>query len=545
MGYLAWFAVPQQTKRPGWHPEVPQMDPTSVDSASWIEIVSRTWRSCRPGEHERFPAVLAKNIGVEVGVAEGLIAGVNELVAWAREPFAGETNAVETERAAMDAARRSIRPLLQARWQAQLSRLDARDAGQTACPKCGKPAPSQGQRGRWWLSLAGLVKLVRRYDYCALCKHGHAPAQSKLGLPESAFTPRVEEVATLMATTVPHGMAVNLVEKLLGVEVSVKAIEEMTERRAHALATMLHDEAAQCGPLDPKGLPVAEQVRPVDATNKTPSVAYLEMDGVVPMTREELTAKELSATDRRRQKQAKEEGARGGRGRRYRLVGREVKNAVLYQAEHCAREGSDRGCITDKSYVSHLGDWLTFAGLLWVALLRKRFDRAELLVVLSDGSDWIRSVCSWLPVPTLLILDLFHVKHRIWEVANELYGERTPRAARWAEAQCDRIEIGKAREVIQGLRFLGSQTKSPPEKVAELAEYLSNNLDRMNYPEYRARGLRVGSGAVESANYHVTGARLKLQGMRWSEAGAREMAYLRADLFNGNWERTTRALMAA
>jgi hypothetical protein len=55
----------------------------------------------------------------------------------------------------------------------------------------------------------------------------------------------------------------------------------------------------------------------------------------------------------------------------------------------------------------------------------------------------------------------------------------------------------------------------------------------MDYPRYRAMGLRVGSGAVESANSHVTGARLKLPGMRWSEEGAAQMARLRADLFNG------------
>ncbi len=30
------------------------------------------------------------------------------------------------------------------------------------------------------------------------------------------------------------------------------------------------------------------------------------------------------------------------------------------------------------------------------------------------------------PDPVLLILHVFHVKHRIWEVANALYGERTP-----------------------------------------------------------------------------------------------------------------------
>jgi hypothetical protein len=67
----------------------------------------------------------------------------------------------------------------------------------------------------------------------------------------------------------------------------------------------------------------------------------------------------------------------------------------------------------------------------------------------------------------------------------------------------------------------------------------------MDYPAYRARGLRVGSGAVESANFHVTGTRLKLQGMRWSREGARQMAALRADLFNRKHEARTRQILAA
>jgi hypothetical protein len=33
--------------------------------------------------------------------------------------------------------------------------------------------------------------------------------------------------------------------------------------------------------------------------------------------------------------------------------------------------------------------------------------------------------------------------------------------------------------------------------------------------------------------------------MRWSETGAAEMARLRADLFNGKWEKRTRELIAA
>jgi hypothetical protein len=57
--------------------------------------------------------------------------------------------------------------------------------------------------------------------------------------------------------------------------------------------------------------------------------------------------------------------------------------------------------------------------------------------------------------------------------------------------------------------------------------------------------LRVTTSAVESANFHVTGTRLKLQGMRWTEQGARHMAALRADLFNNRWEQRTSQILAA
>ncbi|MCP4449332.1 MAG: hypothetical protein GY811_28970 [Myxococcales bacterium] len=92
---------------------------------------------------------------------------------------------------------------------------------------------------------------------------------------------------------------------------------------------------------------------------------------------------------------------------------------------------------------------------------------------------------------------------------------------------------------------MNSSRSEGKEKVAAVATYLQNNLDRMDYPTYRKEGLRIGSGTVEFANYHVTGASLKLPGMRWTERGARDMALLRADLFYGRWEATTRTQTAA
>ena len=72
-----------------------------------------------------------------------------------------------------------------------------------------------------------------------------------------------------------------------------------------------------------------------------------------------------------------------------------------------------------------------------------------------------------------------------------------------------------------------------------------NDIERMEYPSCRARGLRVTSGKVEGANYHVIVVCLKCQGMRWQEAGAAQLALLRADLCNDHWATRTRQALAA
>jgi hypothetical protein len=397
------------------------------------------------------------------------------------------------------------------------------------------------------VSLLGPLNLKRRYSYCAGCQQGFAPSHKALGLPEGDYTAHLEDAATQLATTVPHAMAMQLLARCCGIQLSVKASEQMVGRRATALQAIDQAEAQAMTPYDPKGLAVAEQSRPCDAVaeQRAAKIVYLELDGVIPMTREQLTGKELSIKDKRRQQRAKDHKVRGGKARRYRMIGREVKNAVLYDGQDCAKESAERGCILHKTYVSHLGDWLTFAMLLWVAILRLRFDKAKLLVILSDGAEWIRSLAHWLPIDVLLILDLFHVKHRIWEVAHSLYGEHSAKAREWAEIQAGRIEDGQPAKVLQALRFLKPHRRETQELVDKLHGYLKDNRDRMNYPDYRARGLRVSSSAVESANYHVTGARLKLQGMRWSPQGAGQMALLRADLFNEQWEKRTRTILAA
>ncbi len=62
----------------------------------------------------------------------------------------------------------------------------------------------------------------------------------------------------------------------------------------------------------------------------------------------------------------------------------------------------------------------------------------------------------------------------------------------------------------------------------------------MDYPTYRARGLQIGSGPVESACKQLVSARLKLAGMIWDAEGAEAVAVVRAWLKSDRWNEAMR-----
>lgn len=71
--------------------------------------------------------------------------------------------------------------------------------------------------------------------------------------------------------------------------------------------------------------------------------------------------------------------------------------------------------------------------------------------------------------------------------------------------------------------------------VTVAISYYTTHQGRMQYPDYRARGLQIGSGTIESACKQLVSARLKLVGMIWHAAGAEAVAVVRAWLTSDRW----------
>ena len=85
-----------------------------------------------------------------------------------------------------------------------------------------------------------------------------------------------------------------------------------------------------------------------------------------------------------------------------------------------------------------------------------------------------------------------------------------------------------------------ARCRSPARRaaLASLATYLTNQgaAGRLDYARFRAMGLNVGDGPVESACKHVVGLRLKRGGMRWSRPGSQAIVSLRCARLNEEWQ---------
>jgi len=134
---------------------------------------------------------------------------------------------------------------------------------------------------------------------------------------------------------------------------------------------------------------------------------------------------------------------------------------------------------------------------------------AKEVVAIGDGAHWIWNLVEEHFPGAIQIVDWYHASEYVWKVAHAIYGEGSDLAKKWANERLDELWDGKVDEVLRHCQ----EHASAGEAVQQAITYFTNNKSRMRYPEYRARGLQIGSGTVE-CNWSSS------QGF-WDEMGCR------------------------
>jgi hypothetical protein len=142
-------------------------------------------------------------------------------------------------------------------------------------------------------------------------------------------------------------------------------------------------------------------------------------------------------------------------------------------------------------------------------------------------------------------VDLYHARQHIWELAAKLFASDERARKRWAAICAGRLDAGKIEALVKTLRQLRPDSDKLAQDVDNDADYFERNAGRMRYPQFRAQGLFIGSGAVEAGRRTVVGKRLNCSGMFWTVRGANAILALRccrlSSRFEDYWESRSRA----
>lgn len=224
---------------------------------------------------------------------------------------------------------------------------------------------------------------------------------------------------------------------------------------------------------------------------------------------------------------------RQGEGDRKRIVYQEMKCGTVFW-----QEGNS---TWHKRVISSRDDVRGFGAGRWELAVRCGMLQADEVVFISDGGGWCDTVARTYFHDAERILDWYHLVEYVWEAARGLYREDQA-TEKWAK-KC----TGLLRESsgIGLLRYLDRCRRSHASKPGDssrldaldgLIAYLRPRVAITDYVDYRAGGLVIGSGIMESTCKHLVGKRLKGSGRQWSEAGALAMTALIGQRINGAWE---------
>ncbi len=237
-------------------------------------------------------------------------------------------------------------------------------------------------------------------------------------------------------------------------------------------------------------------------------------------------------------------------------VYREIKVGAVFEGIP-GRERSELvpGVFLDEpgpiEYVARRLTVEAFGRFLYALAQRCGVERAQEVVILGDGARWMRHVVEDHFPQATQIVDLYHAREHVWNVANAVYGSGTPQAAVWAKQADDRLTHGQIEDLVHMIEQLPSIPALPgaSRSIPTLeAEYFLSNAQRMRYPAFRAKGMHIGSGIAEAACKTVVSTRAKKSGMRWTPDGLDAVLALRTSVlnqsYNSFWDQS-RPLLAA
>lgn len=375
------------------------------------------------------------------------------------------------------------------------------------CP-CGHEARYRELRSRRILTVLGEVELTRPWYLCSKCHNGQFPVDRQLDIENRNSSPGVRRMEAIVGQQGPFDSGREQMKLLAGLDVTTKSVERTAEAIGADIAAGEQREIRQAVQLN---LPII--------VGEPIPILYVQMDGTgVPVLK-------------------KETEGRKGKTDGQPAHTREVKLGCVFTQTVWDEEGYPIRDPDSTTYTGAIETAEEFGRRLYLEAWNQGWDRAQKKVVIGDGAEWIWNLADQHFPGSVQIVDLYHARQHLWELARRLYPNDPAGQNAWMKIHQNRLlDKGNIEKLVLALRSIQSANPDVLEKIRTEADYFERNAERMRYPQFRKQHLFVGSGVIEAGCRTVIGSRLKQSGMFWTVRGANSIIALRCCHLNGRFE---------
>lgn len=188
------------------------------------------------------------------------------------------------------------------------------------------------------------------------------------------------------------------------------------------------------------------------------------------------------------------------------------------------------------TYVATMEKTEAFGKLVRMEAERRGLRKAQTVLVMGDGGNWIDPLSERERLHDQRIVDYYHAVEHLYDAARAALGKDTPDALALAGQLKDHLWDGEVDQVILILKSYADRLGPPQESegpdhprrvMANNVNYFQTHRRHMDYPTYRRKGWPIGSGVTESA-VKLFNKRVKGTDQFWNPSGVESILALRA-----------------
>lgn len=387
------------------------------------------------------------------------------------------------------------------------------DSTPPVCPSCGKPLSRISENhSRSFECKFGTISIKRNRGYCKRCRKWRFAADTVLGLEETAgYSPRVQEMAALLASKMPVGQASVVLEHLTGVKLPPATLDREARRQGERARGVRRQEDERACQANPKAVQSELVLEPYQMIIQLDAWNIRERD-------------------------------QWGQTKALRKAGREperwhwVYTGTCFRLDHRGQSAGGRPMISERGFVATREGIEGLREQMHAEALRRGLGQAAGVLVIGDGAMWIWRLADDRFKEARQRLDFYHAVQHLAAVGRALFGEDQAKLKSWLRPLVRQLKHQSALKVVEQLEEILAQLPAgtTAQTVEKEVNYFQEHQHRMDYRAGQRRGEPIGSGAVEST-CRQTQCRFKRPGQYWSRQGDEALLCLETFWRNDRW----------